>query len=201
MPIGHKKGTAWEREICKLLSLWWSGGTNDAIFYRTGGSGGRATRRGRKGLSTHNHCGDVQASDPVGEPLIKLMTLEIKRGYSTETLHNVLDAPEPKRGKGYKETKPMYQQWIDQAKESAEHARSIGWAIIHRRDKRRTLITLSDRLWWAIYHSYQVNGIPFAYPRPRLMLHPWDGSPPIMTVRLEDFLKETSPEFIKNLVA
>ena len=31
---GGKKGTAYERSVCRELSLWWSGGTNDAIFYK-----------------------------------------------------------------------------------------------------------------------------------------------------------------------
>jgi len=44
---GKNKGSSFERKICKELSLWWSGGKSDSIFYRTGGSGGTGDARRR----------------------------------------------------------------------------------------------------------------------------------------------------------
>ena len=135
MAGGSKKGNPFELEVCRLLSRWWSGGARDDVFYRTGGSGGRATRRGRAGRGTANQCGDVGASDPDGRPLTLLLALEIKRGYSRDTLHDLLDRPGGRAS--------AYELWMAQARESARHAGAPGWLIIHRRDKRDAAALLS----------------------------------------------------------
>jgi len=42
-----RKGSTWERIVCRRLSLWISDGDDEDVFWRTHGSGGRATRRGK----------------------------------------------------------------------------------------------------------------------------------------------------------
>ncbi len=79
------KGSSFEREIAKLLSLWWSDGKNDNVFYRSTTSGARATQRSKKGKETYLQQGDITASDPIGEPLIKEWSIEIKTGYGKKT--------------------------------------------------------------------------------------------------------------------
>jgi hypothetical protein len=46
------KGSSFEREIAKLLSLWWSEGMRDDVFYRSHASGGRFTMRRKSGKDT-----------------------------------------------------------------------------------------------------------------------------------------------------
>lgn len=196
MAGGSKKGSPFEREVCKTLSLWWTEGKRDDVFYRTGGSGGRATKRGRIGKTTVNHDGDVQASDPVGIPLMRLMAIEIKRGYNSTTLQDIVDAPHPRIGT--KPPVPTWVQWFQQAQESARHARATGWAVIARRDKRRTVICLSEAVWLALFYGQPILRQAFKW---RIHLnYPKNatGTDNVVLVRLEDFLILVSPQHVRN---
>ena len=75
------KGSAFERQICKELSLWWTYEDRDDIFWRTSNSGGRAIRRSKKKKQTFGQYGDIQAVDPIGQPLMDVLTFELKCGY------------------------------------------------------------------------------------------------------------------------
>lgn len=79
------KGGDFEREIARDLSLWWSDNKRDDIFYRSHSSGGRFTMRRKTGKDTAGQGGDITASDPIGEPLTKNWSIEIKTGYGTKT--------------------------------------------------------------------------------------------------------------------
>lgn len=74
-----QKGAAYERMICKRLSLWVSGLERDDLFWRSSMSGGRATvyRKGG-GTRVHAQAGDISAVDPQGADLLKLFTIEVK---------------------------------------------------------------------------------------------------------------------------
>jgi hypothetical protein len=82
---GKSKGGNFEREIAKELSLWWSDGEREDIFYRSHSSGGRFTVRNKAGKDTALQGGDITASDPKGEPLVKAWSIEIKTGYGKKT--------------------------------------------------------------------------------------------------------------------
>lgn len=127
------KGSAFEREICKQLSKWWTDDARDDIFWRAAGSGGRATIRSKKGIKTSNSDGDIMALDPIGEPFLKCFCLELKRGYSRHTPFDVLDKPP-------KAKKQVFEEWIEQAEASAKSRGSLCWMIIHRRDKRMAMV-------------------------------------------------------------
>lgn len=60
---GKGKGAAFERAICKQLSLWITNGKKTDCFWRSAISGGRATVRHRKGESTRQ-AGDICAVSP-----------------------------------------------------------------------------------------------------------------------------------------
>ena len=66
------KGSAFEREISKSLSLWYTEGERDDIFWRSSQSGGRATTRAKKGKKTAASYGDITALDNRGEPFTDL---------------------------------------------------------------------------------------------------------------------------------
>lgn len=133
------KGSSFEREVCKQLSLWWTGSKDDSCFWRTANSGGRATVRGRKGKKTQGHCGDICATGKVGSTLTKVFTFELKRGYNRASLSEIMDRP--------KHLKPStYEQWIEQAEAAAERAGTPFWLIIHRRDKRECMVTYTSSL-------------------------------------------------------
>lgn len=127
------KGSAWEREVCRDLSEWFSGGKHDDYFWRSSQSGGRATSRRKKGKRTRGHCGDICATHRAGEPLTQFLTMELKRGYAKHTLADLFD-----RANGSKQQ--VYEQWIQQAFLAHENAESYSWAIITKRDFRQALI-------------------------------------------------------------
>lgn len=75
------KGGDFEREIFKKISLWFSAGKRDDIFYRSHNSGARFTMRKKAGKDTANQCGDMTFTDPIGKPLCDAWNVELKTGY------------------------------------------------------------------------------------------------------------------------
>ncbi len=126
-----KKGSAFEREFAKKLSLWWSEGKADDWFWRVGGSGGRATNRAKQGKTTSNGCGDIGAQCHEAQRLLNLVTFELKRGYSSTTIQDLLDKP-----KGPNQMR----DFIEQAKRSASTAGTPYWILVLKRDKREELV-------------------------------------------------------------
>lgn len=86
------KGPRFEREQAVTYSLWWTDNERDDIFWRTDGSGSRATNRARKGKKTRFQYGDMTFTDPIGQPLIDIFSFEFKFYYRYSMLgvfHNV----------------------------------------------------------------------------------------------------------------
>ena len=79
------KGSAFEREISKQLSLWWTEGERDDVFWRTNASGARFTARRKQGKSTEGQGGDITCTDPIGRALTDLFSIELKTGYSSKS--------------------------------------------------------------------------------------------------------------------
>lgn len=182
------KGSSFEREICRSLSLWWTKDDpepSDAVFWRTSNSGGRATVRGKAGKRTRNHYGDIMAVDPVGQPLIDFITWEIKRGYSRCSLADLLDSPP-------KAAKQEWQKWIEQASKAADDAGALYWAIIARRDRREPILVLPERLADSFESSIIYGNISF-YRHLRLTV----GDRVIHAVPLTVFTESFDPVWIR----
>jgi hypothetical protein len=73
-----QKGASFEREICKKMSLWISGGEREDCLWRSAMSGGRATVGRRAGKSHDHHAGDISATSPEGHRLTDAWFLECK---------------------------------------------------------------------------------------------------------------------------
>ena len=123
------KGASFEREICKELSAWWTDNARTDVFWRTSISGGRAKVRSRQGKSTFGQYGDIQATDPIGQPLIDFCTIELKRGYKGATVGDMLD-------KGAKSAVQPWEKWVSQAIEDHKNAGTPEWMLITKRDRR-----------------------------------------------------------------
>jgi len=76
------KGQDFERTICKELSLWYSQGEREDVFWRTAGSGARATTRAKIGKITANSAGDIGYLDSFGKPFCDYFMIEVKSGYT-----------------------------------------------------------------------------------------------------------------------
>lgn len=70
------KGEGFERDTCRLLSLWWTDGKDDDRLWRN------RTRRTSKTKNAERQLGDIIATHPNSIPLIHYFNIELKIGYS-----------------------------------------------------------------------------------------------------------------------
>jgi hypothetical protein len=183
----NRKGPQYERDICRLLSEWWTKGERDDIFWRSAGSGARHTARRKKGKSTTNSGADVTFLDHIGRPLIETLTIEIKRGYQ-HTVQDLLDVP--------KGNVKQFEDWIKKVERTSHHTNTFAWLLIYRRDRREPLVWLPDRLWVELRYPNSIWVVrPFiqSYFRIRKKKY-W-----IVGMRLETFLRLIFPKDIKRI--
>lgn len=75
---GKAKGSAFERQACKDLSLWATHQKRDDCLWRSAMSGGRSTVSTKKGKTLAHVSGDICATHPDGHPLVALFFIECK---------------------------------------------------------------------------------------------------------------------------
>lgn len=149
MPIGGRKGSAFEREISKKLSLWWTDGKRDDVFWRSQTSGARATQRNKKGQKTFGQEGDIQAVDPIGQPLIDVCTIELKTGYSTTTIQDMIDSV-PGRVS-------QFEKFVQQAIRECQHSDSYSWMLIFKRNQRQPMVFLPSFFFWNLEEKEDIT--------------------------------------------
>lgn len=189
MGRGKSKGNAFEREICRMLSEWWTDGKDDGIFWRSDSSGARATVRSRKDKATFGQYGDITAIDPCGQPLIDLCTIEVKRGYSKASIHDSID-----RREGSKPT--CYELFIEQAIADWKESGAFSWLLISKRDQKVPLVFM-DELLLAEFRKVGCFAVrPVLASRFSLnrKLH-------VFTLRLEAFFDEVSRQHVERMVS
>lgn len=181
------KGGDFERTVAKQLSLWWSKGlggeVRDDIFWRTSQSGGRATQRFKSGKNTYGSQGDIASVDPVGEPLIKLFTIELKRGSSHGSPGDLLDF----------KADNLAHPWMKcliQTIRSHKQAKSPGWMMVCRRDHRQAVACIASSVYRHFTQRDQIC------PRARFILPIGDDREDFVVVLLEDFLSTVTPKEI-----
>jgi hypothetical protein len=86
---GKNKGSAFERKICKQLSLWVSFGKQSDCFWRSAISGGRATVQHRKGVKVRQ-SGDIVSVSPEGHVLTNSWYVECKHVRSLDLASFIL---------------------------------------------------------------------------------------------------------------
>jgi len=181
------KGQTFERDFCRQLTDWWTGGTaEDVVFWRTAGSGGRATSRAKTRRRTNAaHAGDIGALTPDAEVLTRVITFELKKGYHWEgSIHDLLD-------RNPNNARPLYADWFAQAEASRKHAGAKYWAVVHARTRRKPLITIPLELFEAI----DMDGEPSVYAGIRPVV-----GPKVCIFPLAAFFAICLPETIRRLV-
>jgi hypothetical protein len=169
--------------------MWWTKGERDDVFWRSAGSGAMAKTRSKVGKSTYGQYGDIQAVDPIGEPLLSVFTIEIKRGYSKFMFMDMVDKPE-------KAGEQEWEKWHDQVTTDSKNAGSPFWWLITRRDRRMPLIFLPGRAWNILKEAGLGQKGPWLMARVILKSgkRAWVGG-----MLLNDFLDQISPDDIKRL--
>lgn len=182
-----RKGGDFERELCRTLSLWFSGGKRDDLLWRSSQSGGRATARARKGQTTAGHCGDICATCPEGEPITRKITWELKRGYNkTARMSDLLTYSYKDWENAKKGTLPAF---IHQSEEAAERARTIYWILIHRPDRGPAIVYMTVTLCRKLeLPTSKMNAVRFRAA--------WYT---LYAMTLDDFLKHCKPSLLSKL--
>jgi len=72
---GKHKGGAFERDVCRRISRFWSAGAFDDLLWRAASSGAKGTVTRTKNKAFH---ADIVATSPLTEPLMKVFSIECK---------------------------------------------------------------------------------------------------------------------------
>lgn len=193
-----KKGTVYERTIARQLSGWWSDGRSDDWFWRIPGSGGRATRRGRRDERTSGQYGDIEATNPKANALLRLFTIEIKRGYNKFTPFDMIDRP---AGAAVQ----TYEGWITQAIEASEYAKTPLWMLISRRDQRSAVVCFPQNLLTRLASKECGSFHSLLAVTPRMQMTVQVRRPQVtftctvVMMKLDDFFLVVSPKDIRLL--
>lgn len=138
------KGGAFERRISRELSLWWSDGEHDDLFWRSSQSGGRATTRSKTGRRTIGQYGDIAATCPESSPLTEVITVECKFGYSESfDIQDLIDKPPTARPK-------TIEIFISQCVRESEEAETPFWILISKRNNREPCVIMPSDLSTAL---------------------------------------------------
>lgn len=106
---GKAKGSAFERDICRRLSLWVSNGQHVDLFWRSAMSGGRATVQRKKGVSIRQ-SGDITAVAPEGHALTDRFYIECK-SYRALQIDRFIFLGQGTLGRFWKETAKQARQY------------------------------------------------------------------------------------------
>ncbi|GAF74248.1 unnamed protein product [marine sediment metagenome] len=188
------KGSDWEREASKMLSLWWTEGERDDVIWRTAASGGRATVRSKVGKNTANACGDLCYTDRIAKPLFDFMLIECKRGYAkaqpSGSINVLYWLDRPTNTKP-----PLLYQWWHKLKEECRAAGAHYGAIIFRRTGKRACIMLEYHLFSTMaQYCKPYTGMDITISTPH-ETHPWPEEEYVI-LDLERFLAWCSPQTI-----
>lgn len=75
---GKAKGSQFERDVCKKLSLWLSNGTHEDLLWRSAMSGGRSTVAHKKGKRLAAQAGDISSIHELSAPFMNKFMVECK---------------------------------------------------------------------------------------------------------------------------
>lgn len=75
---GKNKGSSFERDVCKDLSRWVSGGSRTDLFWRSASSGATAFNQRRFQVKNRTQGGDICAVGDQGNKLVEAFSIECK---------------------------------------------------------------------------------------------------------------------------
>lgn len=189
MAINSKaKGSSFERDICKKLSLWWTHGQRDDIFWRSAGSGARATNAHRMGGYVSNAEGDISYSDSIGKPFIDFFCVELKAGYSNWSVMDLLET---------NQKVTQFEKFWEQVSESALHCKAFP-LLIYRKDRKNVIVAFDFEAWRQIFNHKEAAQALVDAPRIDISIPYRVGH--VYFYKLDDFLEALKPEYIKEIV-
>jgi len=178
----NTKGSSFERKMAKTFSSWYSRGERTDIFWRTEGSGARATNSRKRGNGIlYSSSGDMRALDPIGEPLIRCYHFEFKCykfGTGIGYLFSLLG----------KNTNPTFwKQWDKTCEEAFETQRAPFYIL--KLDGHKELVFLRKKDFSPLYKYLRFK------PQTRMDIK-IDGEN-LVVFRLEEFLTIDPDRWLK----
>jgi hypothetical protein len=169
------KGSAWEREVAKLLTTWLTGKPKPYVWWRMPSSGAMAT------ISEENKelSGDIMAMRPEGAFLTDKYSLECKVGYPSSSFHKHL------KGVKNDEIKGFWKQACDDANKADKKP-----MLIYKKKLHNALIGIEEGDF-AVQLSY-LSSITMKF----------DLDSPLPSVSfydMEEFFKAVSPDDVRNI--
>jgi hypothetical protein len=132
---GHEKGSKFEREICKRLSLWLSKGEREDLFWRSSLSGGRATLALRRDLAriliNKAQAGDLTAINQVAYDFAEALFIECKHYRELAIARGFIC-----------HTGLLWKFWNKACEEAARHGKTA--VLIARQNRYPTVVITRD---------------------------------------------------------
>lgn len=198
----NNKGSNFERDVCRQLSLWWTKGENNDVFWR---NPIRATRQVKK---AEMQLGDIQATDECSQPLTSIILIECKAGYSikrtkkkTDTtkskVRNVpwdlLDTIDGKQGECV-----ILKFWSQTVKEAKLANKAP--VLIFKRDFHTPVIVIDNGLYYSLEGATWEGGVSLINTLPCICFTGEGIKGGLNFFNLTDFLKVITPEIFKQLI-
>ena len=172
------KGSAFERKICKLLSLWYTENERDDVFFRSASSGAMATQRFKKGKKTSGQQGDVTSTDVEGIGFINKFSIELK-SYKDFSLDFLV----------YK-NKSLIHDWWKQCTGDAERDDKTPLLIIKKNSKPEIII-----FEFSLYNTFQNY---FGSIGSKRYTSGYINETEVVIMLLTDFFDYVNPAYFKN---
>ncbi len=177
---GKQKGSAFERLICKKLSLWFTNNEREDIFFRSASSGAMATQRFKKGKKTSGQVGDVTSTDLEGIKFINEFNIELK-SYKDFSLDFLV----------YK-NKSLIHSWWEQCVKDSEMENKKPLLIIKKNNKKEIIIFE--------YSLYRYFCDFFGSINEEKYITGYINDTHIMMMLLTDFLEYIDPATLKDII-
>jgi len=194
MAKGKGKGSAFERKFSVDVSMWYSEGERDDIFYRSATSGGRSTQRAKLGKTTANSAGDICYIDGIGMPLLMFCIFELKVGYGNYSAWDILDQAKQKSNQKIRSLQKL-EKFLGQVTNDAELAGVKYPMLVSKRDKRLPVITMPRELFNELTDFYG-SSLQVAQEPVMLIKFKYEQSDWV-SMRLAEFFDWADAEYFK----
>jgi len=184
--MGSQKGSQFERDMAREISLWWTDGKDNDAFWRVLGSGGMATNKVKAGKSiTNASFNDIEAKTADAFSFTNKVICELKRGYKNWSIMDIMDSPNV--------SKQVWAKFHDQVVTAQTSSNRKYWIVIFKRDHRKIMVMMCPSLVSEIHRWYEQKNIVYSPIRIVLRNTTMDG----VLVTWDEF-KTIDPNFFRE---
>jgi len=175
---GKDKGSSWERESGRILSLWLTAGARGDIFSRNVLSGGAFTVAQSLGKQTSRMPGDLMAAHPLAFTFLSQFMIECKHLQSLEIEQYFFD----QAGKSF------LNQIIVYAEQQAAQG-GLEYMVVAKQDRKPPLVFVAGHIGARMLEASRGTGSrTYIYP-PYHFMH----KKRTMVLRLSDMVERVNP--------